>query len=155
MDRKMRILIGTDGSDFSKYAVEKACEFIRPNKTEVLCLSTYENPVTTAIDPAFTSNTYYQSLVEALAVGAENNVQNAEKQIRTHFSPNEVPVRTQVLNGYADNLLLEKAKDWGADLIIVGSHGRGFWGRLLGSVSNGVVHHAPCSVLVAKKPAVE
>ena len=38
-----------------------------------------------------------------------------------------------------------------ADLIVVGSHGRGFWGRLLGSVSNGVVHHAPCSVLVVRK----
>ena len=38
------------------------------------------------------------------------------------------------------------------DLIVVGSHGRGFWGRLLGSVSDGVVHHAPCSVLVVRKP---
>ena len=47
--------------------------------------------------------------------------------------------------------IIELAREWGADLIVVGSHGRGFWGRLLGSVSTGVVHHAPCSVLVVRK----
>ncbi|MGF1536868.1 MAG: universal stress protein [Elainellaceae cyanobacterium] len=41
------------------------------------------------------------------------------------------------------------ADRWGADLIIVGSHGRtGLSEMLLGSVSNYVVHHAPCSVLI-------
>lgn len=41
------------------------------------------------------------------------------------------------------------AKTWEADLIMVGSHGRkGIGELLLGSVSNYVMHHAPCSVLV-------
>ncbi|MEM9218792.1 MAG: universal stress protein [Cyanobacteria bacterium P01_F01_bin.150] len=41
------------------------------------------------------------------------------------------------------------AKSWDSDLIIVGSHGRkGLSEMLLGSVSNYVMHHAPCSVLV-------
>ncbi|MCB1025610.1 MAG: universal stress protein [Acidobacteria bacterium] len=52
-----------------------------------------------------------------------------------------------------DNEIVEKAKRWNADLIIVGSHGRGFWGRvMLGSISDSLVHHAPCSVLVVRKP---
>ncbi len=42
------------------------------------------------------------------------------------------------------------AKSWGADLIVVGSHGRkGLGELLLGSVSNHVMHHAACSVMVA------
>ena len=44
---------------------------------------------------------------------------------------------------------LAKTRD--ADLIIVGSHGRtGLSEMLLGSVSNYVVHHAPCSVMVVR-----
>lgn len=58
-----------------------------------------------------------------------------------------------MLNGAADRAIIETAKEWEADLIVVGSHGRGFWGRLTaGSVSDSLVHHAPCSVLVARKP---
>jgi nucleotide-binding universal stress UspA family protein len=48
-------------------------------------------------------------------------------------------------------MITEEAQKWEADLIIVGSHGQSFWSRaLLGSVSNAVVNHAPCSVLVVK-----
>ncbi|MEO0457808.1 MAG: universal stress protein [Cyanobacteria bacterium P01_A01_bin.114] len=47
------------------------------------------------------------------------------------------------------------AKTWQADLVIVGSHGRkGLTEALLGSVSNYVMHHAPCSVLVVHAQAV-
>jgi nucleotide-binding universal stress UspA family protein len=55
------------------------------------------------------------------------------------------------MNGPAAKEIIDKAERWRADLIVVGSHGYGFWGRLLGSVSNYVVHNAPCSVLVVRK----
>lgn len=49
--------------------------------------------------------------------------------------------------------ICEQAKTWPADLVIVGSHGRkGLGEMLLGSVSNYVMHHAPCSVLVVHDP---
>ena len=45
-----------------------------------------------------------------------------------------------------------KAKKWGADLIVLGSHGyRGLQRFLLGSVSHAVVAHAPCSVEIVRK----
>jgi nucleotide-binding universal stress UspA family protein len=45
--------------------------------------------------------------------------------------------------------ICELAKNWQADTIVVGSHGRkGLSALLMGSVSNYVMHHAPCSVLV-------
>ena len=60
---------------------------------------------------------------------------------------------TEVLCGPPAQEIVQQAEDWGADLVVVGSHGYGFWSRaLLGSVSNSVVHHAPCSVLVVRKP---
>ncbi|PSN20323.1 universal stress protein [filamentous cyanobacterium CCP5] len=52
-------------------------------------------------------------------------------------------------SGEPPRLICELAGTWEADLIVVGSHGRrGISEILLGSVSNYVMHHAPCSVLV-------
>jgi nucleotide-binding universal stress UspA family protein len=48
-------------------------------------------------------------------------------------------------------VILDEAESWGADLIVVGSHGYRAWERfLLGSVSQSVVSHAKCSVEVVR-----
>ena len=50
-------------------------------------------------------------------------------------------------------MILDEAQRWGADLIVVGSHGYRAWERfLLGSVSQMVVSHAKCSVEVVRCP---
>ena len=55
-------------------------------------------------------------------------------------------------SGAPGRLICSVAANWGADLIMVGSHGRtGIRELLLGSVSNYVLHHATCSVLVVQK----
>lgn len=46
----------------------------------------------------------------------------------------------------------DRAKEWNADVIVIGRKGRGNISEiLLGSVSNYVIHHAPCSVLVVQE----
>ncbi|MEM9903622.1 MAG: universal stress protein [Cyanobacteria bacterium P01_D01_bin.44] len=70
--------------------------------------------------------------------------QATEADIRTEF--------TQVA-GSPGRAICHFAKTWEADLVMVGSHGRtGLSEALLGSVSNYVMHHAPCSVLVVHEP---
>ncbi|MGE3465817.1 MAG: universal stress protein [Pyrinomonadaceae bacterium] len=147
----MKILIATDGSDFSTAAIEKACELVRLDGAEIMCFSAYEAPLPVTIDPSFISPEYVQNVADVLRQTAEEHVKDAEEQIRKHFSAEQVKVTTVVENGTADRSIVAKAAEWKADVIVVGSHGGGFWGRLLGSVSNGVVHHAPCSVLVVRK----
>ena len=50
--------------------------------------------------------------------------------------------------------IVKAAKEWPADVIVIGSHGRhGLERALLGSVAEGVMRHAPCSVLVVRTPA--
>jgi nucleotide-binding universal stress UspA family protein len=62
----------------------------------------------------------------------------------------EVNVVRRVLEGPPARILIEAAV--GADLLVVGSRGRGgFVGLLLGSVAQQCVHHAPCPVVVVRK----
>ncbi len=150
----MKILIATDGSGYSKAAVEECCRMvIQPENANVLIVSTYEDAHPIGIEPFAISAEYYQKLVDAVRNQAQIFVEEAEKIIRDKFPKAEFVISTEVLSGSPDQQIVERAKDWKADLIVVGSHGRGFWGRMLGSVSDGVVHHAPCSVLVVRKSA--
>ena len=149
---KMKILIATDGSDYSKAAVEECCRIvIRPENANVLIVSTYEDAHPIGAEPFALSAEYYQKLVDAVRDQAQIFVEDAEKIVRDRFPKAEFVISTEVISGSPDQQIVERAKDWKADLIVVGSHGRGFWGRMLGSVSDGVVHHAPCSVLVVRK----
>jgi len=148
----MKILIATDGSDYSKAAVEECCRVvIRPENADVMIVSAYEDAYPITAEPFAISAEYYQKLDDAVSEMAKGFVESAEKLVRNKFPDADFPVTTKVLRGAPDQQIIEMAKEWKADIIVVGSHGRGFWGRLLGSVSNGVVHHAECSVLVVRK----
>lgn len=60
------------------------------------------------------------------------------------------------LTGNPGRTICELASNWSADLIIVGSRGlTGLKEMFLGSVSNYVTHHAPCSVLIVRTPVEE
>ena len=64
-------------------------------------------------------------------------------------------VETYVERGAPGAVLCERAQALGADVVVVGSRGRGAIRRvLLGSVSSHVVHNAPCPVLVVRAGAV-
>ena len=62
-----------------------------------------------------------------------------------------VPVSFLVWDGDPGDMIVAAAESEHADMVVVGSHGRGAVGRLfLGSVSEHVVRHAPCPVLVVR-----
>ena len=148
----MRVLIATDGSDYSKAAIAESCRFvIQPDSTEIMVVSSFEDALPIAAEPFAISAEYYQKMDDAVHDQANAFISEAEADIRTHFPDKDLKLTTEILRGSPDQQIIEKAKEWNADLIVVGSHGRGFWGRMLGSVSDGVVHHAPCSVLVVRK----
>jgi len=143
----MRILISTDGSEFSRAAVEKCFQIIvAPENTAIKIVSVFEvlEPMDISISPEFS-----QELESSAHEKAQEFAEQAAAQIRERF-PN-IDLTAQVSMGTPDRLLIEAAKQWQADLIVIGSHGRGFWGRmLLGSITDSLVHHAPCSVLVVR-----
>ena len=148
--KKKKILIATDGSEFGTRAIDEACDFIDPKETEVKIVSAYYPTVYVGTEPAFTSSTLYNSIETELKTVAISVIERAIERIRDRFPDEGLSLSNEVMRGPAAKEIIEEAEKWHADLIVVGSHGYGFWGRLLGSVSNDVVHHAPCSVLVVR-----
>ena len=67
-----------------------------------------------------------------------------------------ISVDATIIPGPPRSAILDEAETWGADLIVLGSHGYRAWERfLLGSVSQAVVSHAKCSVEVVRRPPAE
>jgi nucleotide-binding universal stress UspA family protein len=152
-EEKMKILIATDGSEFSDAAVEKICQMVKNvSNTEVKIVSAYEQPIMVAAAPYAIPAGYNPVLETEIKELAAQAVSSAEKKIRERFPDLKANLTTQILSGSPQQTIVEEAENWNADLIVVGSHGYGFWERaFLGSVSNAVVNHAPCSVLVVRK----
>jgi len=145
----MKILIGTDGSEFSRAAVAKVCELMKKvGEAEIKLVSVFK-PVTIATEPFMASPELNQKASEDAEKLAEGYVEEARRIILDRL-PNSA-VTSEVVRGSPGQMIVETADEWEPDLIVVGSHGRGFWARaLLGSASDAVVHHSRCSVLVVR-----
>jgi nucleotide-binding universal stress UspA family protein len=147
----MKILLAIDGSPGSAQAVNEACRRAWPAGSEIKVLLVAE-PLRIARPQqwVFTEN-YYVQLESTILERARLNAQTAVQQIRQAHG-DSISVTSEVLNqGNPKTIILARAKDWKADLIIVGSHGwRGWQRRWLGSVSQTVASHAPCSVEIVR-----
>ncbi len=146
----MKILIAADGSDYSRKAIEECCRlFGRKENLEIKIITVYENTYPLMGEPFALSGDYYQQVEAQSKAQAEKIVTESAEIIREKI-PGAV-VSDEILKGVPEREIVETAQKFQPDLVVVGSHGRGFWGRLtLGSVSDAVLHHAPCSVMVVR-----
>jgi nucleotide-binding universal stress UspA family protein len=151
----MKFLLAVDGSEFSDAAID-ACKTIvaDPAGASFRIVSTFEFPTMLAADPFVgASPEYYDNLENDAKRRAEETAARAETRLRSLFPGAALSVTTEAICGAPQRVLVETAESWHADWIVVGSHGYGFWSRsILGSVSHSVVLHAPCSVMVVRKP---
>ena len=147
----MKVLIATDGSEFSQRAVEKCCRMFDESDDTKLRIISAAAPVIPATDPLGISAGFYNDLQKAAEVQAAESISKAEHEVRLHPDL-ATDLSSQVINGEPKRVIVDEAEQWGADVIVLGTHGYGFWQRaLLGSVSDSVIRHAPCSVLVVRK----
>ena len=143
----MKILIGVDGSACSKAAVEHVCKQPWPAGSQMVVVSAVGQPVIASAEVYVAAATAAVEVMEEERRFHEELVSRAEGELRKAG----FPTRGRVMNGDAREALVKAARDEGAHLLVVGSHGRtGFAKLLLGSVASYVVSHAPCNVLVVK-----
>lgn len=151
----MNILIAVDGSKFSEAAVVACRQIVADAKNaRFKIVSANEFPVMIAADPfgAATAGCYDRIESEGQQA-AKRFVENAAAQLRALFPRATLDLTTQATSGSPVQVIVEEAEKWAADLIVIGSHGYGFWSRaLLGSVSGSIVQNAACSVLVVRTP---
>ena len=139
------IIVGVDGSANSRVALQWAYDEATHHGASLTVLMTWHPPTLPQSPPygALTEKDYEsQPKLEALGV-LDGLVAELEKR-----TP-EVDLRTAIEEGNPAKVLIERSK--GADLMVVGSRGHGgFAGMLLGSVSQHLVAHAECPVVVVR-----
>ncbi|MBE9181696.1 universal stress protein [Oculatella sp. LEGE 06141] len=157
------ILVALDDSDFSEQVFHNALDLAKAMRSRLLLLHVL-NPVDrdyphAPIYPAVEA--YYSALYNEALQRWQEELADYEKRrlaiLRSLTSEAEaVGVATEFTQniGEPGRIICAIARTWGADLIILGRRGRsGVSELVLGSVSNYVMHHAPCSVLIAQHPA--
>ena len=139
-----RIVVGVDDSSGAKLALRWARAEAALRGATLDIVHAYQYPVTLAVPgaPLVPREDFDKAARHAL-----------DAVLRSEgFDEGYATAEAIVSSGSAAGLLIEVAR--GADLLVVGSRGRGgFAGLLLGSVSQHCVHHAPCPVVVVRGPA--
>ncbi|MCW2957732.1 MAG: UspA domain protein [Solirubrobacterales bacterium] len=142
------IVVGTDGSDTARSAVEEAIGLANSIGAELHIVSAYEPVAADRLrverdqvpaDLQWMVNPR-EDVDETLRVAAEGARSGGVDQVAVHAR-----------QGDPADAILDVAEEQGADLIVVGNKGMtGAKRFLLGSVPNKVSHHAPCSVLIVR-----
>ncbi|HEY5886048.1 MAG TPA: universal stress protein [Pyrinomonadaceae bacterium] len=146
----MKILLAVDGSPCSEAAVEEIGRRPWPNGSSVKVLNAFELPLPASPEGWALPPNYFDELDQAVRTQAESIVKRASQKLRTTLDKT-IKLESEFVAGPPRMVIIDEAERWGADLIVVGSHGYGRWERfLLGSVSQSVVSHAKCSVEVVR-----
>jgi len=147
----MKILVAYDGSNPAEAAVEEVFRRPWPSGSEVRLVTVIEpfsTPVT--IDGV---GLYVPVLERIRANLREKAYDRVHGILRKMEGRTNLEASCEVREGAVTQSLLDAIRDWHADLVVVGSCGKGEAARFfLGSVSHNLVTHAPCSVEIVRAP---
>ncbi|HYL09557.1 MAG TPA: universal stress protein [Candidatus Acidoferrales bacterium] len=146
----MRILLAVDDSKFSEAAVREVAERGHTADSEARVLTVVEPMPVPADGQVWGFALDMNAIQEEQKKAAQELVAGAADTLRRAGWK----VSTAVETGDPKSSILDQAKEWKADLIVVGSHGRRGLDRfLLGSVSEAVARHARCSIEIVRIPS--
>lgn len=147
----MRILLALDGSTSSDAACRLVGSLAWPSGSVIEVVAVAE-PAAELLAPLGVATPTVGSFDQQTSDELEVVLDAAVAALRRPT----LAVERAVLYGRPATLIVERAADFRAELVVVGSRGRGpLTSMLLGSVSAEVVDHAPCPVLVVRRPVVD
>lgn len=145
-----RILVAVDGSEHSMKAVDAAAEMASGAGAKLSLLAVVPSAAAMADELEVYARTegLLKELPRILASVQPTFLEPAAARARAKKATD---ISLETATGDAATEILATARDKGVDMIVVGSRGRGrLHGLLLGSVSQKVATHAPCSVLIVR-----
>jgi nucleotide-binding universal stress UspA family protein len=157
----MKIVIGYDGSTFADAAIDDLQRAGLPDNTEALVLTVadvwpgmppmYRDALVPApADLSFQVTEAAQQMIKAAQDEAAQLAQQARQRVASLFPTWRVDA--EAVADSPASALTERAEQWKADLIVIGSHGRGALARLFfGSISQKVLRYAHCSVRIGRR----
>jgi nucleotide-binding universal stress UspA family protein len=147
----MKILLAVDGSEPSSEAVKAVAGRPWPADAVVRVM----HAVSTPTPPVVGEITYMSQDVAAVQQESRMAGQEVVSSAANLLAGKQLKVETVLREGKAELEIVDEARDWGADLIVIGSHGyTGLKRLVLGSVAQSVVGRAPCSVEVARRKEI-
>jgi nucleotide-binding universal stress UspA family protein len=140
----MKILLATDGSNSSRDAATMLARLPHREKFELIVATAITPPATAFFSP---TREFMQQLVEE----DRKDAATYQQQTREIFAGANASCETVLLDGVAEEAIIEHAKSQHVELIVMGAKGHSQVDRiLLGSTSDFVATHAHCSVLVVR-----
>jgi nucleotide-binding universal stress UspA family protein len=145
-----RILVPVDFSDAARPVAEYARDMARDRGASLTLLHVVGVP-STPLDPAY-GVAADPKILRDLQDGAARGLEELAESVRKAG----VPVETKVLLGAPSREIVRAAREGGADLVVIGTHGRtGLRHVFLGSVAENVVRLCPCPVLTLRLKGFE
>ncbi|MEW6276994.1 MAG: universal stress protein [Candidatus Eremiobacterota bacterium] len=137
------VLVALDGSSFAEQAIPYALA-VRAGRELILMRAS--DPYTTSMPPELLPGMAVR-LAEALAEESRHYL----KSVAQLLEARGVPTRLALAGGHPRDAIVEAAREWSADMIVMCSHGRSGVARwLLGSIAEAVLRRAPCPVLLVR-----
>jgi universal stress protein A len=142
-----RILVPIDFSELSSEMITTAIDFALVFHATIDLAHVYVDPMYVLPPPVDLAIFPYD--MGQVMTRAQQGLDAAAERLRAAG----VTYETTLLSGRAGPEIVAHAKKTGANLIVMGTHGRGgIEHAILGSVTERVVHHAPCPILVVPAP---
>lgn len=141
MGEYRHILVGVDLTEESRQVAKRACALSKAYDAELSCLHVVE-PLSLA---------YGGDIPMDLSTIQEQIQETAKTHLKEFAATLNIPDDHQhLIFGRPETEIHALAEQIGADLIVVGSHGRQGLALLFGSTANGVLHGAECDVLAVR-----
>lgn len=143
----MRVIVAVDGSAAATDAVTLVEAIAWPTDSVLRVVSVIEPMLLPPSGPLYRGVGLAPEVDEAITAYTHDTLRGVVERLRSSGRS----VEGEVLRGRAASAIIDDARDFRADLVVVGSRGHGtIASLLLGSVSSEVVDHAACPVLVAR-----